>query len=181
MSSKSLIAVDNLDISSSVDAGFFLIVIFPKNTSTQYSISVTISKLSKHYREGLIEGKLFHIAGFQQTNEDLSLAAGILKMVAGIKGAYAFLRGNLETELTPISNVLTCLKTSSFADNKAAYCQLPNALGVSILLPCRVISGFAYVLNKESIHSLKDQVQALSVSKGCDWCPNFNIENTKPL
>nr|WP_310616927.1 hypothetical protein [Pantoea cypripedii] len=172
---------EQLDTSIISDDSFFLMLVFPKNLSTQYSMSVSLSKMSPHYREGNLDKKLYHLVAFENEAKQLSLASSIAKMIAGIKGSHAFLNGDFKADVYGISDVLSCYVTSMKADNANAYCQLPNQLGAKLLLPCKFIAGWGYTMTIESDHSLRDQIQALAVRKGCEWCPNFHPENIKKI
>lgn len=177
-------------------------VSFPKSRSAGYSAAVNIAQQANKYAEADMSGTLFHFAAFGRSREQVALALSATRYLNGIKAVQFYAGGKLVLEQFRIEAVLTCFLESCACKDHLAHCNkivanpfsgyaLDNG---SINLDFKKSDGNGYIFpcayllqwgNPELQHghpaSQENQIQAMAVKKGCDWCPNFKPEEFKKL
>lgn len=181
MAGKGLAELRKLDLSSLNDGKLVVSVIFPKSTAKNYPMAVAIAELSSVYKIGVLADKQFHLASFTNESNQLALAANLTHLIYGITGVQAYINGERVLCIQELSLSLSCFARSLRADNSAAYCECVSNYPGKYMLPCRLLVGWEGRISENLPYSLKDQIQALAVSKGCSWCPNFKPERIKRI
>lgn len=181
MAGKNLSALGKLDLAPIKDASTVITIIFPKSTAKNYPMAAAMSELADQYRLGILADKQYHLASFSKDGNQLALAANLLRLVTNITGVQAFINGELVISTYDLSTSLNCFAKSQSATNTQAYCECVSNYPGHFMLPCRMLVGWEGRLSSKLPYSLPDQVQALAVSKGCSWCPNFRPERIKRI
>ncbi|EMG1267358.1 MULTISPECIES: hypothetical protein [Citrobacter freundii complex] len=181
MTGKGLSTIGPLELASLNDDNFVITIVFPHSTAKNYPMAVAIAELSDVNKIGEIAGKKFHLASFSKTPDQLSRAANLCYLVYGITGVQAFINGELVVNVQELSSSLGCYARSLKANNQQSYCECVSNYPGNYLLPCRLLRGWEGGVSDKLPFSLADQIQALAVSKGCSWCPNFHPEKMKRI
>ncbi|ELY2536542.1 hypothetical protein SMB94_003930 [Cronobacter sakazakii] len=181
MAGKGLTNLGRLDLTPLKNSEIVITIIFPKSTAKAYPMAVALSELADQYRLGILADKQYHLASFSKDGNQLSLAANILGLVSNITGVQAFIGGELVISNYDLATSLNCFAKSQKANNTQAYCECKSNYPGDYILPCRMLYGWEGRLSTNLPYSLSDQVQALAVSKGCDWCPNLRPEKIKKI
>lgn len=66
--------------------GNLMAIVFPKSSSSVYPLVVNIAKSAHRYGETFIGSKLFHMALFAITKEEIKKALALLNYLMNIKG-----------------------------------------------------------------------------------------------
>ncbi|WP_250601949.1 hypothetical protein [Serratia marcescens] len=181
MNKLTKLTVSPLNMESIKDSDTVITVIFPKSTAKNYPMAVAVAMLSDHYSVGALAGKEFHLASYSKGSEQLAAAANLCSLIQGISGAQAFIDGGRAISLYSLSESLLCYSKSQKANKVEAYCDAISSYPSGYLIPCRYLVSWISPLSEKLPHSLSDQLQALAVNKGCDWCPNFHPERIKKV
>lgn len=178
-------------------------VSFPKSRSAGYAAAVNIAQQAAKYGEAEMSGTLFHYAAFGRRREQVALALAVTRYLEGIKAVQFYAGGKLILERFRIESVLTCyleacactdhlahcnkVVTTPFsgavADNELVSLDLDDLRApAGYLFPCAFLLQWgAPGLQRGHPSSPQDQIQAMAVRKGCDWCPNFKPGDFKKL
>ena len=178
-------------------------VSFPKSRSAGYAAAVNIAQQAAKYGEAEMSGTLFHYAAFGRSREQVALALAVTRYLEGIKAVQFYAGGKLILERFRIESVLTCyleacactdhlahcnkVVTTPFsgavADNELVSLDLDDLRApAGYLFPCAFLLQWgAPGLQRGHPSSPQDQIQAMAVRKGCDWCPNFKPGDFKKL
>jgi hypothetical protein len=185
-------------------------VVFQKSTALSYPLAVKIAKAADKYYESLIGKRLIHCAIFNKTPENASLAVSLIECVGNLQGVQVWVLGEIVLNPFNVSETLKCYYTSLLCDDPKAHCVVYHKdsdrdwdsvmkIGISLagvkyqeprhlnirqyLIPCRRIDNPYGPSGLCPFHpsSLEDQVQAMAVTKGCNWCPHFDKHNLKVL
>lgn len=150
-----------------------------------------------------MNGTLFHYAAFGRSREQVGRALSLTRYLAGLKAVQFYAGGKLILERLRIEAVLTCYLEACACDDTRAHCNtvvanpfvrdLTDNGAIDLDLDyLRTSAGYLYPcafmlqwggsgLQKNHPSSPKDQLQALAVRRGCDWCPNFKPDDFKKL
>ena len=178
-------------------------VSFPKSRSAGYAAAVNIAQQADKYGEAIMNGTLFHYAAFGRSREQVALALAATRYLEGIKAVQFYAGGKLILERMRIESVLTCYLeacacndhrahcnivvtnpfTGGFADNDVVSLDLDDLRApAGYLFPCAFLLQWGGPgLQRGHPASPEDQIQAMAVRKGCDWCPNFRPGDFKKL
>lgn len=178
-------------------------VSFPKSRSAGYSAAVNIAQQADKYAEADMNGTLFHFAAFGHSREQVAFALSAIRYLEGIKAVQCYAGGKLVLERYRVESVLTCYLEACACKDHRAHCNkvVTNPFNGPVLDNGRVdldfdgsgsVGGYlfpcAFLLqwgNPGIQHghpaSPQDQIQAMAVNKGCDWCPNFKPADFKQL
>lgn len=167
-------------------------VLFPKTRAAGYTAAVNLAMQGVKYGEGDVDGKLYHSAVFGKSKEQIGRALALYRHLSGVKSVQYFVGGQIITQTHRIQDVLSCLIDAEACNDHRAHCQKVitdpfsdngESLGFSnYLLPCTYLERFGRViLSRKHPSSPTDQVQALAVKRGCEWCPNFNANDFKKI
>ncbi|MHB0973931.1 MAG: hypothetical protein ACYC0P_06790 [Thiobacillus sp.] len=180
-----------------------LAVSFPKSRSAAYSAAVNIAQQADKYGEVDMNGTLFHYAAFGSDREQVGRALAITRYLDGIKAVQFYAGGKLIVERLRIESVLTCYLEACACKDPRAHCNkiVAHPFGADqadddhvnldlgslskpsgYLFPCAFLLQWGPPgLHRRHPASPEDQIQAMAVRKGCDWCPNFHPEQFQTL
>jgi len=205
MSNKSLTKrIDPFDASLK----FLLVIVFPKSTSKNFPLAVSISEGAEQFAVAEINGKPTYFVCFGSNASDAGRALAVLDYVQGWKGVQIFSKGKVLQNSYIVSEVLKCYMESQSCRDYTAHCLViiddpfseevdSSGLSFSISIvekpsikkeveidrfsfPCaRLFRRFRFQKNHPA--STEDLIQAGAVSQGCDWCPNFDSDNWKKV
>lgn len=178
-------------------------VSFPKSRSAAYSAAVNIAQQADKYGEADMNGTLFHYAAFGRSREQVARALSLTRYLEGIKAVQFYAGGKLILERHRIESVLTCYLEACACNDHLAHCNKVVAAPFSgavadnelvsldlddlrapagYLFPCAFLLQWgAPGLQRGHPSRPEDQIQAMAVRKGCDWCPNFKPGDFKKL
>ena len=178
-------------------------VSFPKSRSAAYSAALNIAQQADKYGETEMHGTLFHYAAFGRSREQVARALAIARYLDGIKAVQFYAGGKLILERHRIESVLTCYLEACACTDHQAHCSkvISNPFQINstdngivsldldelrspagYLFPCAFLLQWGGPgLNKAHPSSPEDQIQAMAVRKGCDWCPNLKPSDFKKL
>lgn len=174
-------------------------VSFPKSRSAAYAAALNIAQQADKYSDTEVNGTLFHLAAFGRNQEQVARALSLCRYLSGLKSVQYYAGGKLIIERHRIDDVLSCLMEANACNDHRAHCnqvisdpfRLTDKIGVSFelddmkpvtsyLLPCMYLTKFgAVTLHKNHPATPEDQIQALAVKRGCEWCPNFKYGDFK--
>lgn len=157
-----------------------IIIAFPKSTSKNFSFALSIAESASRYAITEFNGKILHIAIFSKSASDAGKAKLLLNYTYSWKGTLIFQGGKLRDNYT-IGEVISCFIIAESCKDSKAHCLTIISLESNrkikkYIFPCKLISYY-FKYQEEHPASIQDQIQALAVNRGCDWCPNFNTEN----
>ncbi len=176
-------------------------VSFPKSRSAGYAAAVNIAQQAEKYGEADMGGMLFHYAAFGRSREQVALALAVARYLEGIKAVQFYAGGKLIIERMRTESVLACYLEACACNDHLAHCNkvvtapfsgavVDNDLGdlddlltkAGYLFPCAFLLRWgAPGLQRNHPASPEDQIQAMGVRMGCDWCPNFRPGDFKKL
>jgi hypothetical protein len=184
--------------------GILLTIGFSQSRSPNIKTALNIAVQAQQYCQIIIDGTPFNLAAFGKSNDQCSLAIGLLSFVFDWKGTHVYINGRPSNEIWRIQQVLECYQKSMRCNDFKAHCHTINdhlivtdyqdsflgtlfspqnkMKGSSWLHPCSLISSY-YQNRLDPRHpsTLIDQMQAHAVSHECDWCPNFNASNLQKI
>jgi hypothetical protein len=161
-----------------------LVVAFPKSPSKNFSFALSVAESASKYAITEINGKTMHVAVFTKLLSDIGKAKVLLGYTNAWKGTLIFHNGSLLRSGYEVSRVIECYAKSESCNDPKAHCNTvvtPYGYGETpFLFPCKLI---AYNFKSHSVHpsSIEDQIQALAVNHGCNWCPNLHPENFREI
>lgn len=204
----------NKDIVPSFDprkdsVGNLMAIVFPKSTSSTYPLSVSVAKNAYRYGETIIGNKLFHMALFAITKEEISKALALLNYLINLKGFSIFMNGGSCKNPYSVYEVLRCYAKAINCNDYRAHCQTViddpfkethrgGALSISIqlisqqpsdakpmiieryLFPCKHLHPY-FRFQKGHPSTPQDQIQAAGIDHHCEWCPYFHPNEFKKL
>lgn len=178
-------------------------VSFPKSRSAGYAAAVNIAQQASKYGETDVGGTLFHYAAFGRSREQVAMALAAARYLEGIKAVQFYAGGKLVLERMRIESVLTCYLEACACTDHLAHCNKVVAapfsgagvdydadvvnldlggMATGYLFPCVfLLRRGAPGLQRGHPSSPEDQIQAMAVRMGCDWCPNFKPGDFKRL
>lgn len=179
-------------------------VMFPAGTSASFSAALNIAQQARSYATMKIHGSTFHAAVFGREREQIAMALAIVGYLKGLKAVQFYAGGRLATERQRIEGVLACYLEACKCDDYRAHCNrvladpfaevlVKSSIGMmlnppsywrneSYLFPCaHMVSHGQPGLQRDHPASWPDQIQAMAVSRGCDWCPNFKPQDFRQL
>lgn len=181
--------------------GQVMAVSFPRSRSAGYAAAVNIAQHAEKYSEADMGGVLFHYAAFGRSREQVALALSVTRYLEGIKAVQFYAGGKLILERLRIDSVLTCFLEACACTDHLAHCNRVVASPFSGVISdndvvdldlAGVASGYVFPcafllqwggpgLQRGHPATPEDQIQALAVRRGCDWCPNFKPGDFKKL
>lgn len=187
--------------------GNLMAVVFPKSTSATYPLSVSIAKSAYRYGETVIGIKLFHMALFSITKEEIKKAIALLNYLMSLKGFSIFMNGDSCKNPYSIYTVLQCYSDAMNCNDYRAHCHTviddpfredkgygsfsisihlkqPGAVKPTIIeryiFPCKHLHSY-FRFQKGHPSTPQDQIQAEGISNHCEWCPFFHPDEFKRL
>ncbi len=159
-------------------------VMFPKSKATAYPSIVVICKGADRYWEDETSGLLYHFAAFGRTPEQISRALAVANYANTMTAARFYARGLPLVDVWRLYESLKCYVQSLSCNDPRAHCirvvRNPED-GFDYFVPCSLITARWPVWKISRLHpsSAQDQLQAMAVDAGCDWCPNFDVTGLK--
>jgi hypothetical protein len=174
-----------------------------------YPVAVRLARAAPNYKEGEIDGTLFHIAGFQKSPAELRCVAHLLDC-QGAKDLRIYVDTHA-IDAWEFASVIRCYLRSCRCTDWRAYCQKVTtqlfsdersedrsmSLRITLthihseenklparryLFPCAYLVERAPVrLERSHPASVEAQVQAIAVKLGCDLCPRFDADAFREL
>ena len=181
---------------------YVVAVVFPKSRSSGYSAALNIARQACKFDDANINGALFHCAVFGKSPDQIALALAIVRYLAGLKGTEFYARGKIIIERHRIESVLSCYTSACACEDSRSHCNsvVPDPFlkqefkGLSFdlmddmaprseyLMPCTFLTKYGAVkMHIKHPSSPQNQLQALGIKYGCEWCPNFNPGDFKKL
>ncbi len=186
-----------------------MVISFNKSTSPSYPLAVNIAKGAYGYEEIIIAGKLVHFAVLAKYREQAGRAQALIHYISGWKGVQVFASGRLVQNIWVVSTVLNCYLVASACNDWKAHChkiiddpyidiprwggltltirlsEKPQSLKEAIeigryVFPCTYLHS-RFRFQKEHPSSPQDQIQAVAVEEGCNWCPFFEPKEYKKV
>lgn len=173
-----------------------LAVSFPKSKSAAHAAAVNIAQQASKYALVQIEGQDFHYAVFGRDADQVAKALALARYLKGLKAVQFFARGTLIISTFKVEEVLACYLQATTCTDPLAHClqvvdnlyppamfslELGSGQADRYLFPCAYLAQWQPRLHRDHPAKAEDQIQAMAVKRGCDWCPNFKPENLKKL
>lgn len=180
---------------------YLLLAIFHRTKSQYFERALSIiSGLSRY--ESFDDNRI-HVAWFEKTAIDATKAMSVIASIESLKqsGRLYFCGGRINNNLYKMKLVLNCYIQSFLTTNIQAHCcrieEHPfSRIGTSsqayqritfgsklhmrlLLNPCKYLN--LQGLNQHHPASLAEQIQARAIEENVDWCPRFDLSNTKDL
>lgn len=162
-------------------------VMFPKSRASAYPAVVVLCKGADQYSESNIEGLLYHFAAFGMSQEQIGRALSVVNYVNAITAARFFAKGLPIVDVHYLYESLKCYVQVASCDDPKAHCQrvITDArIGPgAYLFPCAFLTRTQSHLDLSPLHpsSMRDQIQAMAVDRGCAWCPNFKADDFREI
>ncbi len=189
---------------------FLLSVIFGKTSSSSYPLALDLARGAPSYDEGMIEGKLFHVAHFAKDREGAQRAYLLLNHAAKWSSFEVYARGRPIHSTFDIFGVLQCYLEALACSDFRAHClcviednleeKSRPLLSIEFFpkkitppdpiirlvnrfsFPCsRLLRNFSFRFQPGHPASKPDQIQAEAVKKNIDICPIFDPASFKDL
>lgn len=182
---KTDIATISLEIAQ-ISREHVLGVMFPKSVASCYPAVVAICKGADRYWEAEPDGLLHHFAAFGKAPDQISSALAVANYANMMVAARFYARGLPLVDTQRLYESLKCYVQSLSCHDPRAHCirvvRNPEDKA-DWLVPCSLIAERWPTWKITSLHpaSAEDQLQAMAVEAGCDWCPNFNALALKPV
>lgn len=183
--------------------GKLLVIAFPKSTSKNLPMAVTLAERSESFLMANIGEIPMHIAGFMANERDIRIALALLDFVSGWKGTLIFSNGLLVKSHYEITEVLNCYLQSCLCKDPRAHCFVlvddpeftptRRSFSFSIAIgetttkrvtvkrytfPCAFLHrSMKFQVGHPS--NFQDQIQAAGVRANCHLCPRFDPEQFK--
>lgn len=157
-----------------------MVISFIKSGSSIYPMAVELAQQAQRYEESRIGTKPVHIAVFGKKRDDAIMARILLGHTYGWKGTQIYAGKKLLQDAFQVKRVLECYLEATGCSDWRAHCYVmvndPNSQSDRYAFPCRIVyHRFHYQSRHPS--SMQDQIQAIGIREGCDWCPLFNPSN----
>lgn len=164
-----------------------LILVFPKSKSEFFPFALQIAQTAKFYCSSELFKKDHYFAGFELEPNQIKSALALLKYIGSWKGVYVLVNG-FEKSAYSAYETLTCIMDSLLVKEPKKYCcSISNSFikggDAYWIHPCRIVltqQQYYKVIPSVDL-SIKDQIFAKAIKCGCEWCPNLNLNNLKPL
>ncbi len=186
---------------------YLVSVLFFKSASVNYKQAVALAGSASFFKQVSVEGKEVNLAGFDNTQSDLSRLSVLIDIIRIWKGAMFFAAGRPLPITIDLKGAVDCYLQSLACNDYKAYCHEvihcdffeSNKTDISmkltmddffkeeeprsplLLSPCRRISGYIMRLSKYHPSSLTDQIQALGIEREVNWCPHFRPEMVREI
>ncbi len=189
---------------------FLLSVIFGKTNSPSYPLALEFARGASSYDEGMIEGRLFHVAHFRKDREGAQRAYLLLNHAAKWSSFEVYARGRPIHSAFDVFGVLQCYLEALACSDFRAHCLCmiedkpekesrpllsieffpkkiePPAPIIRLVnrssFPCsRLLRNFSFRFQPGHPASRPDQIQAEAVKKNIDICPIFDPGSFKEL
>jgi hypothetical protein len=161
-------------------SNFFIVVVFSKSTSQVFDSAIFLAQGADWYCEKTgANNELFYIAGFFNNVNSVAKASMLVRYCSGWNSTIYFVNG--KPRHRKIRLFLECYNEALNCDNPRAHCYA--SVGVaqnneSVVVPCKL--GKIGLFDKDLPASFEEQLQADSVEMGCDLCPLFKSDITRP-
>jgi hypothetical protein len=187
--------------------GCLLVIAFPKSSSRNYPLAVSVAEAAERYAVIAIGGKPMHVAAFGKTQADAGKALALLEYTHGWKGKLIFSRGRMIQNSYEVSQIVRCFLEACLCRDRKAHCyQIIDEpfsvvqdmrMSISITLvekppikqeiqvdryafPCKFLFPW-FKFQEGHPSSWQDQIQAAGVRRGCDVCPHFVADDFKKV
>lgn len=181
--------------------------LFPKSKSIAHASAVNIARNATEYKQVNIENSLLHTAKFELNNfEQANLALQLIQLIWNLKGV-SIKTGNKVAPSTFghylwLMDILKCYVQSVHCTDYKAHCwtiettlvpeevvglrEVQNSIfmvdgkimkQIYFCYPCSHILSQKHKIDLLHPSSLKDQLLAIAVKEGLDWCPALNIDD----
>jgi hypothetical protein len=180
-------SIQSLDIiHESQSSENLIVVVFGQSPSINYPLAVELAKRAHKYGLAKLSKQDLHMAVFSKTKEQTARAAALLKLVGKWKSCQIYTATRILNDAYQMTEVLECyLKSLSNKDPKShchwSYQSYPSG---KFLLPCKQLQGWVHLVTRDHqyhVTDMKNRIHALSVEKGCDWCPHYKADAFKSL
>lgn len=164
-----------------------LIFVFPKSRSEFFPFALQIAQSAKYYCENKLFNKDHFFAGFELEPNQIKTSLALLRYIGDWKGVYVLFNG-IEKNIYDVLQTLSCILDSLQANETRKYCcSISNSFikndNSYWMHPCRIIltQQQYYKVIPNSELTVHDQVFAQAIKSGCDWCPQLDLGNLKPI
>lgn len=174
-----------------------LIIYMPKSTSKNLPFALELMKKAEVFSELSIGKSTLYGAAFNIDPQSLIIVNSILDFAMYWKGFNVFYNGEVVNNKTGFWTTLQCLITATKCRDYRSHCHIVQQVYVDgggglfgffskptideYLIPCRQLPFSHYQVSTKHPSSIADQLQALSISYGCDWCPYLDLDNAQKL
>ena len=146
---------------------------------------VAICRGADRYWENEANGLLHHFAAFGRAAEQISRALAVANYANTITAARFYARGLPLVDTQRLYESLKCYVQSLSCKDTRAHCirvVRSSEDKLDYLVPCNLIAARwpTWKINRFHPASAADQLQAMAVEAGCDWCPNFDTAGLQP-
>lgn len=161
-------------------------VMFPKSRANAYPAVVSICRGADRYWQAEADGLLHHFAAFGKTPEQISRALAVANYANTMTAARFYARGLPLVDTQRLYESLKCYVKSLSCNDPSAHCVRvvrSSEDKQDYFVPCSLIAARWPTWKISLLHpaSAADQMQAMAVESGCDWCPNFDAAGLKPV
>ena len=186
--------------------GCLILVAFPKSTSKNYPIAVSIAQGANRYGIADINGKPMNFAVFAKTQDDAGRALALMDYASNWKGTLIFSGGRVIQNGWSIAQVINCHLEAVACSDHRAHCQniiddpfseqtQSYGLSLSISLvdrpsfkqkieidryafPCQLLRSY-FRFQKDHPSTPESQIEAAGISRCCHICPYFDPSEFK--
>lgn len=183
---------------------YLLLAVFLHSRSDALKWALEIAERAPLFASRNLESLRVYVAGFDQ--EEAEQALQLIHYIRGWKGTHFYVRGRMvigEMEQAyHLESVIRCFVESQSAQDWRAHCHrlidspyfpvAPKRIYDDIhpmfrhvkplsergiyLFPCAHMLNW-FEAQRDHPASIRDQIQAAGVAKGCDVCPRFNPDD----
>ncbi len=161
---------------------------FGKSPSGSYPEALYMAQQADIYKEATIHGRPLHLAAFRKTASGANRASALLGLIGNWKSTHVVAGNRNIVNTWSAIQTAQCYADSFSCADTSAHCLFHNTIHdyqltfhqrdlAEEILPCRRLNGWAFQIAESHPSTRADQIQAIAVKEGCDWCPNFNKEN----
>lgn len=161
-------------------------VMFPKSRASSYAPVVAICKGGTRYWEADGNGLLHHFAAFDSTPEQIARALAVANYGPTMSALRFYARGLPIVDTQRLYESLKCYVQSQQCADPRAHCVRvvrSNEDGYDWFAPCSLLANRwpSWPFNRRHPSTPQDQLQAMAVTAGCDWCPNFDASKLRQI
>ncbi|WP_186215931.1 hypothetical protein [Burkholderia gladioli] len=182
---------------------YLLIAVFLRSRSETLPVVLEIAERAELFTQRDLESLKIYVAGFRADDEGATQTMQLIHYIRSWKGSHFYVRGRLMIgameQAYNLESVIRCFVESFSVDDYRAHCYrlidnpyfpvAPQRMYEHIHPEFRHVTPLsergiyqfpcAYMLDwfqaqRDHPASVRDQIQAAGISKGCDACPRFN-------
>ncbi len=165
----------------------FVSVLFMRSRAAGFFEALEFCERAATFEHGLIRGRPYYHAAFGKTPEQVALSCDAMRGLRGLAGLRIFCGGaEFRGRTYMFAHVLDCFMDSTKCADYRAHCHQiiminrANGSGLSdrFVFPCSLAyrQGGIGRLDPRHPASIPDQIQAIAVQAGCEWCPRLQID-----